>query len=304
MGMDNISDKVNINVGEGRGGYDGGGSMAALVAALGNRNQGNDNAALIAALGNRNDNQLAPLMAMMGDRRHDRDGMGEMWPLLLLLLGRGRGGFGGGGDDCCDNGHHQVNPAHAAILQTLMEGQSDLRAQVPTTALETQNAIQGAIAQFALGTQQGFANVKDAVQSLALFQTGQLNNINQNVSDQGCKTRELVQATSTAVLQRMDDLRIRELEHDRDRAERSVEVNSLRSQVEITNVNTATATQAQGQLQAQLQFQDINNRIGRLCDAIAVVGNQVQRVKSDQDIVNFGTMAASGNQATTSTQVR
>lgn len=34
------------------------------------------------------------------------------------------------------------------------------------------------------------------------------------------------------------------------------------------------------------------------------VGNQVQRVKSDQDIVNFGTMAASGNQATTSTQVR
>lgn len=294
------TDKVIVNAGG--SGDGGGGSMAAVIAALGNRNQGNDNAALIAALGNRNDNQLGPLMAMLGNNNRDRDGMGEMWPLLLLLLGRGRGGFGGG-DDCCDDGHRDVSPAHAALLQTMTENLSDLRAQVPTTALQSQNAIQGAIAQLALADQQGFAGVKDAVQSLALFQSNQLNNINQNVSDQGCKTRELVQSTSTAVLQRMDDLRIRELEHDRDRAERAIEVNSLRSQVEITNTNTATATQAQGQFQSQLQFQDINNKIDRLCGSINIA-NQTMLARQGQDIVNLGTMTASGTQAAANTQVR
>lgn len=295
MGMDNVSDKVNINVGEGGGrSYDGGGSMAAVIAALGNRNQGNDNAALIAALGNRNENQWGPLMAMLaGDRHHDRDGLGDLWPLLLLLGRGGRGGgLFGGGDDCCDNG-----------AETRLQSNADTLA-ILNGVNNTKDAVTGGFATTGLALSQGFANVKDAVQALALFQTGQLNNINQNVSDQGCKTRELVQAGTTAVLEKMADLRIRELEHERDRAERNIEVNSLRSQVEITNTNTATATQAQGQLQAQLQFQDINNKIDRLCGAIINVGNQVQRVKSDQDIVNFGTMAASGNQATTSTQVR
>lgn len=63
-----ILDKVNVNVGGGDGG--GAGGMAALVAALGGRNQGNDNAALIAALGNRNDDSAnwAPMLAMMNRR--------------------------------------------------------------------------------------------------------------------------------------------------------------------------------------------------------------------------------------------
>lgn len=296
------SDKVNINVG-GEGGGNGG-AMAALVAALGNRNQGDNSAALIAALGSRNnDNQLAPLMAMMHNRNDgDRDGLGEMWPLLLLLLGRGGrgGGLFGGGDDCGGGGGDAVNQL---TLNQVLGKLGTLEGQIPLTALQSQNAIQASIAQLALADQQGFANVKDAVQSLALFQSGQLNNINQNVSDQGCKTRELVQSTSTAVLQRMDDLRIRELEHDRDRAERAIEVNSLRSQVEITNVNTATATQAQGQLQAQLQFQDINNKIDRLCGAVSIA-NQTMLARQGQDIVNLGTMTASGTQAAANTQVR
>lgn len=296
MGMDNISDRVNINLPGGSDGGMGGLGAAAVIAAMGNRNEGSDNAALIAALGNRNDgmgaNALLPALMAGGG---GLGGQNALWPIILLaLLGRGgRGGlFGGGGDECCDGG-------------------AETRLQSNADTLAILNGINGAkdattdgFATTGLALSQGFANVKDAVQSLALFQTGQLNTINQNVSEQGCKTRELVQAGTTQVLQRMDDLRIRELEARAERAERAIEVNSLRSQVEITNTNTATATQAQGQQQTQLQFQDINHRIGRLCDAIAVVGNQIQRVKSDQDIVNFGTMAASGNQATTSTQVR
>lgn len=108
MGMDNVSDKVNINVGDG-GGQGGAGAMAAVIAALGNRNQGDNSAALIAALGNRNDDSsnLAPLYAMMNNNRHDGDGMNNMWPIILLaLLGRGGrgGGLFGGGDDCGGGG--------------------------------------------------------------------------------------------------------------------------------------------------------------------------------------------------------
>lgn len=301
MGMDNISDKVNINVGEG-GGRGDSGATAAIIAALGNRNQGNDNAALIAALGNRNDNQLGPLMAMLGNNR-DRDGMGEMWPLLLLLLGRGGrgGGLFGGGDGDCGGGGDAVNQL---TLNQVLGKLGTLEGQIPLTAAQAQNAIQASIAQLALADQQGFANVKDAFQNFGLFQTNQLNAINQNVSDQGCQTRELVQAGTTQVLQRMDDLRIRELEARAERAERAIEVNSLRSQVEITNTNTASSNQQQGQFQAQLQFQDINNKIDRLCGSINVIGNQVQNARSMNDTINFGTMAASGNQNTSSTQVR
>lgn len=308
MGLENVSDKININLGDGggRGGNDGG-AMAALVAALGTRNQGGDHAGLIAALGNRNsDGNLAPLLAMMHNR-NDGDGLNSMWPLLLLLgLGRGGhgGGFFGGGDgggDGCTSG-----ALGASILQTLTEGQADIRAQIPTVALENQNAILGAIARSDLGIQQGFANTKDAVQNTLFALTQGINNVNQNVSAQGCQTRETVQAGTTAVLQRMDSLRISELEHERDRAERNNEITALRSQVEITNVNTATATQAQGQLQAQLQFQDINNKIDRLCGAINVVGNQVQRSQNANDTINFGTMTGSGIQTASnaSNQVR
>lgn len=298
MGEGINTDKVIVNA----GGSDGGGGMqaAALVAALGQRNQGGDNAALIAALGGRN----------QGFGGGDGFGMGLGGGGLLggllfgALLGGRRGGvLGGGGDDCCDN-HGGVSPAQAALFQTLMEGQSDLRAAVPTAALETTNAIQNSIAQLALGTQQGFANTKDAVQALALFQTGQLNAINQNVSDQGCKTREIVQAGTTAVLERISRFEIDELRHDRDRHERQVEVNALRSQVEITNTNTATNAQAQGQFQTQLQFQDLNRKFDQMCGLVQVIGNQVVASRQAQDIVNLGTMVASGGQQATSTAVK
>lgn len=242
------------------------------------------------------------MATMHNNRDNDRNGLGELWPLLLLL---GRGGHGGGlfggGDDCGSGGGAAINQL---TLTEVLSKLGTIEGQIPLTALQSQNAIQSSIAQLALADQQGFANVKDAVQNLALFQSGKLDAINQNVSDQGCRTRELVQSTSTAVLQQMSDLRIRELEHDRDRAERAIEVSSLRSQVEITNTNTATATQAQGQFQNQLQFQDINNKIDRLCGSINVIGNQVQRANNVNDTINFGTMAGSGNQSNQSTQVR
>lgn len=295
--MDGInSDKVNINLGEGGGG--GAGSMAAVIAALGNRNQGDNTAALIAALGNRNDSasNIGPLLAMLGNRRDDDHGMSGILPIVVLLALLGKRGLGGGDD--CDN-NHDGNHGRTALLQTLLEGQSDLRAQVPTTALELQNSLGKSIAALALADQQGFANTKDAVQALALFQTGQLNNINQNVSDQGCRTRDAVQLGNTTILQAIADNKYEALKN---------ELFELRTkgharETELTISQTVSQNQAQAQQQQQQQrFED--ERFSRLFGIVANIGNQVQRSRADNDVVNFGTMAASGNQASTNTQVR
>lgn len=301
--MDGIaSDKVNINVGGGgEGGGYGGASMAALVAALGQRNQGNDHAALIAALGNRNDSgaNLAPLFALMGHRDNDGFGQGGLWPIILLaLLGRhgGFGGFGGGGD-CCDGsggGHF-----HGNFLQSILNSLTGLTAAVPTTALETQNAIQGAIAQLALAGQQGFSNLKDSVQAIGAANLAATNNVASSVIQQGLttqiaighdgdKTRALIQSTNMDNLQRQLTVAQNALMEERfDRRGREVEVNVSQ------NVN-----QQQAQQQQQLQFQDLVRRFDHLCNL------QVLNARQAQDIVNLGTMTASGTQAAANTQVR
>lgn len=317
--MDGInSDKVNINLGEGGGGG-GGAGLAAVIAALGNRNEGGDTAGLIAALGNRNNDggMAAMLPALMAGQNN---GMNNIWPILLLaLLGRGRGGLlGGDGGDCAPGG---IGAGHAALLQTLLEGQSDLRADVPRTALETQNAIQSAVSALALGTQQGFANTKDAVQASLLanltatggVKDSVMNNaallqrdicdVKSTVQTEACATRELVQAGTTAILSRIDRSEIDELRARADRAERNIEVNALRSQVEVNQTVNTTQAQAQGQFQVQTQLQDIGSAVREL-RGLAIIGNQTMLARQAQDIVNLGTMTASGTQAAANTQVR
>lgn len=304
MGMDNISDKVNINVGEGRSGGDSG-AMAALVAALGNRNQGDNSAALIAALGTRNsDSQLAPLMAMMNGNNRDRDGLGEMWPLLLLLMGRGRGGFGGGGDDCCDTGHRDVSPAHAALLQTLLEGQSDLKAAVPTAALETTNAIQSSIAQLALGLSQGLANVKDSVQNGATANLIATKDVAKDIAvstlqtqiaitADGERTRELLVKFNNDDLQRQ--LTVAQTALSEERIHRHSDGN--RVEVNQSVNNTATAVSAQMQQQQQQQA------ISELGHLVRDLVGDIQAVKQGQVIFNSGLMSGSGTQAAANTKV-
>lgn len=279
-----IMDKVNINVGEGRGGD--GGNMAAVIAALGNRNQGNDNAALIAALGNRNDSaaNLGPLMAMLANGRDNHNGMDNMWPLLLLLLGRR--GFGEG--DCDGRRDGGVSPAQAALLQTLLEGQSDLRAAVPTAALETQGVVQSsaantkdAIQNSLIAELTAISNVKDAVQNGFTLTGRDLAAVNQNVSAQGCQTRETVEAAKTEILSALSQNEIDRLRHERDGFQRQVEIQSLRSQVEVNQTVNTTQAQAQGQFQLQANFNDVLNRINRLNDRIDIVHQEARATNSN-----------------------
>lgn len=320
--MDGLqSDKVNINVGGDGGG--GGAGMAAIIAALGNRNQGDNSAALIAALGNRNDDSsnMAPLMAMLAGRRDDGAGMNNLWPIILLaLLGRGRGGLlGGGGDDCAPTAGG-VSPGQAALLQTILETVGATRAAVPTTALETQASINGSIGSLALGTQQGFANVKDAVQNSLLANLTATSGVKDAVQNsaallsrdicevkatvmaEGCATRELVQAGTTAVLSRIDRSEIDELRARADRAERAIEVNALRSQVEVNQTVNTTQTQAQAQQQWQVQFQDIGNRLSRLCDRVDIVHQEARSTNANIIAGNTGAVVT-GPQTSTPTQV-
>lgn len=282
MGVDNVNDKVNINVAPSGGGGDGGsGANAVMMAAL--LNGKNQDPGAYAAMLNQN------------------GGMRELLPLLFLLGIGDRFGGRGRGDDCCN----EVTPAQAAILQSLLDGQSDLRAQVPTTALETQNAIQTAISSLALGTQQGLANLGDKVTNSATVLATAIGNVNQNVMEQGCQTRAQVLLSENNIIRRIDDARLDEANRRGDRFELqatfAAQFAALQSKVEVNQTVTNTAVAAQ---QQQQQQRDDDRRHHEVLTALLSIGNQVQRVKSDQDIVNFGTMAASGNQATTSTQVR
>lgn len=315
------SDKVNINLGGGEGGT-GGAGLAAVIAALGNRNEGGDTAGLIAALGNRNNDggMAAMLPALMAGQNN---GLNNIWPIILLaLLGRGgRGGLFGGGDDCgpvvSPGG---VSPALAALLQTLTEGQGQLRADVPRVALETQAALQQSLAQLALGTQQGFANTgdkvtntgtallaaiansKDTTQNGFALVARDLCDVKSTVMAEGCATRELVQAGTTAVLSRIDRAEIDELRDSRNRFERQIEVNSLRSQVEVNQTVNTTTNQAQAQQQQQLQFQDINNRLGRLFDRVDIVHQEARATNSNVIAGNTGAVTT-GAQTSTPTNV-
>lgn len=283
------TDKVIVNAGSGGGGSDMGSLAALMMASRGDDSQSNIWASILPALTNQ-----------------DRGGMNNMWPLLLLFLLKGRGGFGDGGGDCGVGG---TTPAQAAILQTLMEGQSDLRAQVPTVGLETQNAIQNAIAQFALGTQQGFSNVKDSVQNGIAFLDRDIQNVNQNVSAQGCQTREYVSNDGDKTRFAIADLKERVNAIQENNLQRELAVaQSLLSEerqhrhsdgVEVRVSQTVNQVQAQAQQQQQQQQQ-----FAQLFGLIGGLANQIQVSRQAQDIVNLGTMTASGTQAAANTQVR
>jgi hypothetical protein len=300
------SDKVNIHVGGDGGGS--GGSMAAVIAALGNRNQGDNSAALIAALGNRNEGRsdTAAILAAMNGGRHDDGFGGGIGALLLLaLLGGRRGGFGGGGDDCDNGGGH--DHARTALTQSILESVADIRAQVPTAALEIQNAVCSDIGRLALGVQQGFSNLKDSVQASAALNLSATQGVAKDVAtgvltnviatkDDGEKTRLLITNFNNENLQRQ--LTVAQAALSDEKHHRHGEGVEVRV--------SQTVAQAQNQLQAQFQTQRLEDeRFARLTSALVAIGNQVQsqRTRADQDIVNLGTMLGSGTQASTSTQV-
>lgn len=208
---------------------------------------------------------------------------------------------GGGGD-----------AVNQLTLNQVLGKLGTLEGQIPLSASQTQNAIQSALSQLALADQQGFANTKDAVQNTLLALSQALATVNQNVSAQGCQTREFIgndgdktrmllvnrfgQEDATKIAEQ--NARIVALETSRDHDRRHSEAT-----LQITNTNTAVAAQSQFQQQQQQQFQ-IDSALERAVGRITNSFNQTMLARQGQDIVNLGTMTASGTQAAANTQVR
>lgn len=278
------TDKVIVNAGggsDGSGGM-GGAGLAAVIAALGNRNESSDHGmggiwpALLAGGGGFGGGNLNAILPVL---------------LLLGLLGGGRRGpFGGGdGGDCCGEG---------ILLSKLgsIEGSIPLvGANIQNALLEQTGVLGNQINQVGLAQLQASSAVKDSVQNgtAAVLQNNSTNT--QSILGAICNLSSKIDTNTITDLQRQ--LSVAQL----DGLEHRVRTHADGVEVRVSqNVN-----QQQGQLQAQLQSQRLEDeRFARLFGLFNNINNQVQRVKSDQDTINFGTMLASGNQATTSTQVR
>jgi len=276
--MDGInSDKVSINLGGSEGGG-GGMGAAALVAALGSRNQSHDG---LGAL-------------MLANRDNDGFGGGGIGALLLLAaLGGGGLGFGGRGRDC-DDGH-----GGAFVLSKLgsIEGAVPLAAaQIQNTICNATGEITSTINQTGLAQLAATAGVKDSVQNgtAVLLQAGSQNT--QSILTAICALSSKLDHNQIADLQRQ--LGVAQLSQLEER------VRHHSDGVEVRVSQNVVQGQAQAQLQAQQQRFD-DDRYNRLCATLLSIGNQTMYARQGQDVINFGgTMTGSGTQTAANTQVR
>jgi hypothetical protein len=164
------------------------------------------------------------------------------------LFGGRRGGLFGGDSDNGGENRLQDNADTLAILGAIGSAKDATTSGFGTTAL---------------ALSQGFANLKDSQQAGTFLLSNQLNTINQNVSDQGCKTRETVLAAQGAIISKIDANTIAELTAELAESRhhgRSVEGNVTVSQ---------TVNQAQAQQQQQQQFQTQNDLLRQLFCEVA-----------------------------------
>ncbi len=300
----------NIYKGHGEGGGMGGLGTAAVIAAMGNRNEGGGMAAMLPAL--------------MGNR-HDGLGMGGFGAGLVggllggALFGGRRGGLFGGGDG--DNGGGAETRIESDIFGTaVLSKLGSIEAAIPLASAQTENVIlnqtnqiTNLASQAQLANAAGFAATKDSVQNLALVLSQAICGVNQNVSAQGCQTREAVQndgdktrALLVARFSQEDATRIQNLSNEvtelRNEGRRAAESAELRQVITVNNTATATQAQSQAQFQVQAQFQDLNSRMGRLFDRIDIV-HQEQRSTNANIIAGNTGAVVTGAQTSTPTNV-
>jgi hypothetical protein len=239
------------------------------------------------------------------------------------LFGRGHGHDHGGhcGPDNIDVNVHSTGPAcpapdySPAFIAAILNNLNNISAAIPTSALETQGALNAAISSLALGTQQGLSNVKDSVQNAGtanllatagaerttlLAQAATLAAVAESkfdiavaIRDDGDKTRAQIALYHEADLQRQLAVAQNALTEERSHGRiREVEVNV-----------SQTVNQQQVQAQAQAQQQQQANFLAGILAEVRNLAGDIQAVKQGQVIFNSGTMAASGTQAAANTKV-
>ena len=183
-----------------------------------------------------------------------------------------------------------------AILGKLatLEGAVPLaQANTENVILQQTNSLTGAIGSLALGTQQAFSNVKDAVQGGTLANSIAFCGVNSNIATSEARlaaqmaagfneTQSLINRINTENISRelvTAQNKIIELEGDR-RADRHA--SDARIHVE------QTVNQAQAQAQTQAQAQQIND----LATTLRFALSEIQSVRQAASNVNFGVQGA------------
>lgn len=279
--MDGVSDKINVNLGEG-----GMGSSAALMAAL------------------------------ASGRSNDGLGGGGALGIIALLALLGRGGFGVGGDAGNAALGIQSSTDTNAILQSL----GDIKASVPLAEAQVQLALAGQAASLTgtinnstIANMQGqaglglaVANAISTAKDLAAAQTQTLteqisavgNAVDRNlfqlssvVKDDGEKTRALITTNELAALNRLAAERQDEIIELRNAAAREQD----RHGIEINMINN--------QNQNQLQFQQQAQVLGQLANVLCEVGQIARATNSNVIVGNTGATGV-GAQNANPTNVR
>jgi len=208
---------------------------------------------------------------------------------------------GRGGDDCCNDGISSLNAdgiaAKTALLvnqnadqnallqaladnknQTIAEGRA-LGAAVCESEKTTLNQFYTSAIQAANNTQ----SIKDQATGFAIVNDKRFDDVTTQIAN-----------TTAAILSRINDVENQNLRDQLFESRRGRDKDGI----EISIQNSNAQAQAQAQLQYQKQDADWNRRF----DAILGSFNQLNR--NTQDVINFGTMAASANQANQQTNVK
>lgn len=295
-----IMDKVNINVGEGRGNGDSGLLAAALLSGgLNDRRDDNCDAT-----------QAALTSAIADGINHNINNLGvgvnhNINTSLQGLTNLVNNGFGGSRDlttmgKLCDiekgiwqaegqvqlavaGAQSDINNRIGDALQTAIQGQGAIRKDISdaiSASLVSQGEIKQTVAQVGA---TNIAATKDAQYAVTTA-----------VRDDGDKTRALI-------VRQYEDTLNRELSEARNALVELRSAGRVReSEINITNTNTATANQLQLQTQQQQQLQFM----AQLVSEVRNLANDVQIVRQSQSNINFGVQGANTQgQAATNNRV-
>lgn len=295
-----MSKHVNVFPG-GHGGGEGMGGLgtAAVIAAMGNRNETGTTGLM----------GLAPLL-MGGGLGGGGFAAGALGFVAgALISGRRGGGIFGGGGDCDSGGGAETRIEDTVFNTATLSKLGAIEAAIPLASAQTENVILQQTNQISnlaaaaqLANQQGFERTGDRIQNTAALILGAVNNVNQNVLEEACATRALVAATTTAILQKIDQNTIDDLRERAGRNERQLEINALSARVEVNQTVNTTQSQAQAQAQTQSQFADLHCKFGRLFDLVNIVHQEARATNSNVIAGNTGAVVT-GAQTSTPTNV-
>lgn len=244
----------------------------------------------------------AVMAATMGNNRDGIGaglGMGVVGGILGgLLFGGNRFGNRDGGD--CGRDSACLNGTDGMAIMGAIGGVKDT---VGMTTMNITTQLSEGFATQNINTLQQSIMLGNILSSNQLMTTQAINAVNQNVSDQGCRTREAVamdgNSTRALIVQlNTDNLNRLLTVADLDRRD---ERNHARSREVEVNV-TQSVNQNQIQAQFQQQQQQIVSTLGFLCNEIAQV-KQVARATNENVIVGNTGATTTGAQTASPTNV-